>query len=84
MQESRLWYHLIEDEEEGRRELHIRLNRGKAMVIDLSQGNDVKSRVNHDLTYITRLVELGKMFPYRLIGPRKKVEWTTASMKSEG
>ena len=71
-------YHLTEDEEEGRRELHIRLSRGKAMIIDLSQGGDIKGRITHDMAYITRLVELAKMFPYRLTGPRKKVEWITA------
>ena len=71
-------YHLTEDEEEGRRELHIRLSRGKAMIIDLSQGGDIKGRIAHDMAYITRLVELAKMFPYRLTGPRKKVEWITA------
>ena len=71
-------YHLTEDEEEGRCELHIRLSRGKAMIIDLSQGGDIKGRIAHDMAYITRLVELAKMFPYRLTGPRKKVEWITA------
>ena len=79
MQSGQLRYHLTEDEEEGRRELHIRLNRGKAMIIDLKQGGDVKSCITHDLAYVTRLVELSKMFPYHLIGPKKKVEWITAS-----
>ena len=79
MQGKGLQYHLTQDEEEGRRELHIRLNRGKAMIIDLNQGSDVKARIMHDLTYVTRLAELGKLFPYRLIGPRKKAEWVTAS-----
>ena len=78
MQDKRLQYHLTEDEEDGRRELHIRLNRGKAMIIDLAQEGDVKARITHDLAYITRLVELAKLFPYRLTGPRKKVEWITA------
>ena len=71
-------YHLTEDEEEGRCELHIRLSRGKAMIIDLSQGGDIKGRIAHDMAYITRLAELAKLFPYRLTGPRKKVEWITA------
>ena len=71
-------YHLTEDEEEGRRELHIRLSRGKAMIIDLNQGGDVFSRIDHDMTYIPRLAELAKLFPYRLTGPRKKVEWITS------
>lgn len=71
-------YHLTEDEEEGRRELHIRLSRGKAMIIDLNQGGDVTARIAHDMSYIPRLAELAKMFPYRLTGPRKKVEWITA------
>ncbi len=78
MQDKRLQYHLTEDEEDGRRELHIRLNRGKAMIIDLAQEGDVKARITHDLAYITRLVELAKLFSYRLTGPRKKVEWITA------
>ena len=72
-------YHLTEDEESGRRELHIRLNGGKAMIIDLNQCGDLTDRLNHDLAYISRLVELAKLFPYRLTGPRKKVEWITAS-----
>ncbi len=71
-------YHLTEDEEEGRRELHIRLSRGKAMIIDLNQGGDVFSRIDHDMAYIPRLAELAKLFPYRLTGPRKKVEWITS------
>ena len=71
-------YHLIEDEEEGRRELHIRVSRGKSMIIDLNQGGDVRSRIDHDMAYIPRLAELAKLFPYRLTGPRKKVEWITA------
>lgn len=71
-------YHLTEDEEEGRRELHIRLSRGKAMIIDLNQGGDVTALIAHDMAYIPRLAELAKMFPYRLTGPRKKVEWITA------
>ena len=79
MQGKSLQYHLTEDEESGRRELHIRLNRGKAMIIDLNQGGDIKSRITHDLAYITRLVELARLFPYRLIGPKKKIEWITAS-----
>ena len=78
MQGKRLQYHLTEDEEDGRRELHIRLNRGKAMIIDLKDVGDVKARITHDLAYITRLVELAKLFPYRLTGPRKKIEWITA------
>ncbi len=71
-------YHLTEDEEEGRCELHIRLSHGKAMIIDLSQGGDIKGRIAHDMAYITRLAELAKLFPYRLTGPRKKIEWITA------
>ena len=71
-------YHLTEDEESGRRELHIRLNGGKAMIIDLNRSGDLTARLNHDLAYISRLQELAKMFPYRLTGPRKKVEWITS------
>ncbi len=74
-------YHLIEDEEEGRRELHIRLNKGRSMIIDLNQGGDIQARLDHDLAYIPRLTELAKLFPYRLTGPRKKVEWITAPKK---
>ena len=72
-------YHLTEDAEEGRRELHIRLSRGRSMIIDLNQGGDVKARIEHDMAYIPRLAELAKLFPYRLTGPKKKVEWITAS-----
>lgn len=79
MQGQRLQYHLTEDEEDGRRELHIRMNCGKAMIIDLTQGGDIHSLITHDLAYIPRLMELSKLFPYRLTGPRKKVEWITAS-----
>lgn len=75
---QRMQYHLTEDEEDGRRELHIRLGYGKSMIIDLNRGGDVKSRITHDLAYVTRLRELAQLFPYRLIGPRKKVEWITA------
>ena len=71
-------YHLTEDEEDGRRELHIRLSRGKAMIIDLNRGEDIKARIEHDMAYIPRLAELAKLFPYRLTGPRKKVEWITS------
>lgn len=71
-------YHLTEDEEEGRRELHIRLNGGRSMIIDLNQGDDIGQRISHDMDYIPRLVELAKLFPYRLTGPRKKVKWITA------
>ena len=71
-------YHLTEDEEEGRCELHIRLNGGRSMIIDLNQGGDIGQRISHDMDYIPRLVELAKLFPYRLTGPRKKVKWITA------
>ncbi|MBQ9555505.1 MAG: hypothetical protein IJV05_04710 [Muribaculaceae bacterium] len=76
---KRCQYHLTEDEEDGRRELHVRLSRGKSMIIDLNQGGDIKARIGHDLAYAPRLAELARMFPYRLTGPRKKVEWITAS-----
>ena len=76
-------YHLTENEEEGRRELHIRLSRGRSMIIDLNQGSDIKARIEHDMGYIPRLAELAKLFPYRLTGPRKKVEWITASRRDE-
>ena len=78
--EGKKWqYHLTEDDEEGRRELHIRLSRGRSMIIDLNQDSDIKARIEHDMGYIPRLAELAKLFPYRLTGPRKKVEWITAS-----
>ena len=75
-------YHLTEDEEDERRELHIRLSRGKAMIINLNQGGDIKARIKHDMAYIPRLAELAKLFPYRLTGPRKKIEWITASREN--
>ena len=71
-------YHLTEDEEDGCRELHIRLSRGRSMIIDLNQGGDIIARIDHDMGYIPRLAELAKLFPYRLTGPRKKVEWITS------
>ena len=83
MQGTKWQYHLTEDEEDGRRELHIRLNRGKAMIIDLNQGGDLKARIAHDIGYIPQLLELAKMFPYRLTGPRKKAKWTTAPMTKD-
>jgi len=73
-----LQYHLTEDEEGGRRELHIRMSHGRSMIIDLSQDRDIASRIAHDITYIPRLQEFSKLFPYRLTGPRKKVEWITS------
>ena len=82
-QGKRWQYHLTEDDEEGRCELHIRLSRGLAMIIDLKQGGDIWARINHDMGYIPRLVELAKMFPYRLTGPKKKVEWITASRTTD-
>lgn len=78
-QGKRVQYHLTEDEEEGRHELHIRLSRGRSMIINLSNERDPKARITHDMAYIPRLVELAKLFPYRLTGPRKKVEWITAT-----
>lgn len=71
-------YHLTEDDETGKRELHIRLSRGQAMIIDLNQGGDVTTRIEHDMGYIPQLAELARLFPYRLTGPRKKVQWITA------
>ena len=76
-------YHLTEDEENDRHELHIRLSHGRAMVIDLNQGGDIQARVTHDLGYIPRLLELARLFPYRLIGPRKKAEWITAQRSQD-
>lgn len=76
-------YHLTEDEEDGRCELHIRLSRCRAMIIDLSQCNDIKARIDHDMAYIPRLAELAKLFPYRLTGPRKKVKWITSTRTEE-
>ena len=80
-QGKRIQYHLTEDEETGQCLLHIRLNHGRAMVIDLKQADNLEKRLQHDLGYIPRLIELGDMFPYRLVGPLKKAEWITA--KSE-
>jgi hypothetical protein len=76
-------YHLTEDEETGRRELHIRLSQGRSMIINLNQGGDVLGRVEHDMCYIPRLLELAKLFPYRMTGPRKKIEWITAPRTTE-
>ena len=80
MQGTKWQYHVTEDEEEkkGRRELHIRLSHGKAMIIDLNQGGDLKARIAHDMDYIPQLLELAKLFPYRLTGPRKKAKWITS------
>ena len=83
MADKKWQYHLTEDEETGRRDLHIRLNRGRSMIIDLNRDGDIRGRINHDLAYVPRLVELGKLFPYRLTGPRKKVEWITAKRNEE-
>ncbi len=76
-------YHLTEDEENDRHELHIRLSHGRAMVIDLNQGGDIQARITHDLGYIPRLLELARLFPYRLIGPRKKAAWITAQRSQD-
>ena len=83
LQGKKLQYHLTEDEETGQRDLHIRLNRGRAMIINLNQGGDLEARIRHDIAYIPRLVELGKLFPYRLIGPRKKAQWITSPLDSD-
>ena len=82
--EGKKWqYHLTEDDEDGRQELHIRLSHGRSMIIDLSKGGDVLARIEHDTAYIPRLLELAKLFPYRLTGPRKKVDWITAPRTDE-
>lgn len=80
MSDKPFQYHLTEDEEEegNRKDLHIRLSRGRSMIIDLNQDGDIRARINHDMAYIARLIELAKLFPYRLVGPRKKAEWITA------
>ena len=80
MSDKPFQYHLTEDEEEegNRKDLHIRLSRGRSMIIDLNQDSDIRARINHDMAYIARLIELAKLFPYRLVGPRKKAEWITA------
>ena len=79
-------YHLTEDvEDEGnnRRQLHIRLSRGRSMIIDLNNCSDINARIQHDMGYIPRLVELARLFPYRLTGPRKQVKWITAPKNEE-
>ena len=53
------------------------------MIIDLNNGGNIEARIKHDMAYIPRLAELAKMFPYRLTGPRKKVEWITAPKNEE-
>ena len=82
-QGKHIQYHLTEDEETDQCLLHIRLNHGRAMVIDLKQADNLEKRLQHDLAYIPRLIELGDLFPYRLVGPRKKVEWITAPMDKD-
>ena len=82
-QGKRIQYHLTEDEENGQHLLHIRLNRGRAMVIDLNPIGNIEERIQHDLAYVPRLVELGNLFPYRLTGPRKKAKWITAPLKTK-
>lgn len=77
-QGKRIQYHLTEDEETGQNLLHIRLNHGRAMVIDLNQAGNIEKRLNHDLAYVPKLIELAGLFPYRLIGPRKKAKWITS------
>ena len=82
-QGKRIQYHLTEDDETGQNLLHIRLNHGRAMVIDLNQAGNIEERLNHDLAYIPRLIELADRFPYRLTGPRKKAKWITAPLKTK-
>ena len=82
-QGKRIQYHLTEDEENGQYLLHIRLNRGRAMVIDLNPIGNIEERIRHDLTYVPRLVELANLLPYRLTGPRKKVQWITAPLTTK-
>ena len=82
-QGKRIQYHLTEDDETGQNLLHIRLNHGRAMVIDLNQAGNIEERLNHDLAYIPRLIELADLFPYRLTGPRKKAKWITAPLKTK-
>ena len=43
----------------------------------------IEARIRHDMTYIPRLAELAKMFPYSLTGPRKKIEWITSPRTNE-
>ena len=83
MQGTKWQYHLTEDEEDARHELHIRLSHGKAMVIDLNQSGNIPERISHDTGYIPRLLELARLFPYRLTGPRKKAEWITSPMSED-
>ena len=82
-QDKHIQYHLTEDDENDQCLLHIRLNHGRAMVIDLKQTDNLEKRLQHDLAYIPRLIELGNLFPYRLVGPRKKAEWITADRKDK-
>ena len=76
-------YHLTEDDETGKRELHIRLSRERAMIIDLNHGSNVAGRIEHDMAYIPQLAKLARLFPYRLTGPKKKVKWITAPMAND-
>lgn len=78
-----LQYHLTEDKENDCRRLHIRVSRMRSMIIDLNRAKDPIALINHDMAYIPRLAELAKLFPYRLTGPRKNVEWITAPRSEE-
>ena len=76
-------YHLTEDKENDCRALHIRVSRMRSMIIDLDKVQDPIALIDHDMAYIPRLAELAKLFPYRLTGPRKNVEWITAPKSEE-
>ena len=76
-------YHLTEDNENDCRALHIRVSRMRSMTIDLNRTKDPIALIDHDMAYIPRLAELAKLFPYRLTGPRKHVEWITAPRREE-
>ncbi|MBQ6079874.1 MAG: hypothetical protein IJK93_06305 [Muribaculaceae bacterium] len=76
-------YHLTEDKENDCRALHIRVSRMRSMIIDLDRVHDPIALIDHDMAYIPRLAELAKLFPYRLTGPRKNVEWITAPKSEE-
>ena len=75
------WYYAlvenVEDDEPAVRDVHVRLCNGMSMIIDLRDATDVDTRLENDMAFIDQLVELRRLFPYRLTGGRK-VEWVTA------
>jgi len=74
---KKVQYHLTETDKPKVCRVHVRLPQGRSMIIDLNGAPDVNARLQHDTAYISELVELGRMFSYRLIATRD-LEWVTA------